>query len=41
MISVTTKGSIFKVTSIAIPIKIYATNYLYTSVMNSGAMLVF
>lgn len=36
MISVTTKGSRFKVTSTAMPIKNYATNYLYTSVISSG-----
>lgn len=34
-ISVVTKGSRFKVVSTAMPIKNYATNYLYTNVMNN------
>lgn len=33
---VTTKGNKFKIISTAMPIKNYATNYLYTNVMNNG-----
>lgn len=35
-ISITTKGTKFKVTSTAMPIKNYATNYMYTTVIGNG-----